>query len=206
MDRDNLAAEQPERDPVAVEQADQHCLDDQADDHVVAEHDHVVAEQGEHVAERAANTAAPGTSSTDNEVSDNEVFDQLADEQVNLSKKQAKKVKQKEKKKSEAERKRKNSTASTTSKILKTDGGGSRNPSHEEVRRRSLSGGFIPMVTDPLDQPQVTATPVNNKMLPKSPIFTHGAGTHTISPTNILQLNSTPNSRNKITKENRTGL
>ena len=214
-ERDRLAAaQQAAGDHLAAEQAEQERLatDEQADQ--LAEHreqvaaaeqtdgDPLAVEQAED--DQAAKPDENQTTSKDtkvstaDEVSDNEVFENPEDKQVTVSKKQAKKERQKQKKKSiDEEKKRKNSSVNVPSKSLRTD---------DENRRRSLSGGLVPVITDQHDQPQVVATPVNSKILPKSPLFSHSPGTHTISPPSFLALKSAENTRNKITNENRTGL
>ena len=78
-------------------------------------------------------------------------------------------------------------------------------PPNKETRRRSLSGGLVPMKSDPMAKPQVSATPVNKTILPKSPILSHTPGVHQIIPPSLLQLKTSRDPR-KITKENRTGL
>ena len=111
-----------------------------------------------------------------------------------MSKKQAKKEKQKLKKLAEEEdRKRKNSPSNSQDAVK----------SKKLDRRRSLSGGFVSVETDPVHT-QVTASPVSKKMLPKGTVLSHIPSNHNLSPTNIQPLASS--SRNKITNENRTGL
>ena len=83
---------------------------------------------------------------------------------------------------------------------MKTDNG----RKSEDSRRKSLPGGLVPVMTDKPGQPQVSASPISNKILPKSPILSHNI--HTFIPPTYLELTSNSPPRNKITKENRTGL
>ena len=140
---------------------------------------------GELVEQETVDTA--GHDSAD-EVSTNP--EDLNDKEEKVSKKKAKKDRQKQNRITEDDKKRKGSPIS---------------PPNKETRRRSLSGGLVPMKTDPMAKSQVSATPVNKTILPKSPILSHTTGAHQIIPPTLLQLKTSRDPR-KITKENRTGL
>ena len=72
-------------------------------------------------------------------------------------------------------------------------------PPSKESRRKSLSGGLVPMNSNPKNDSKVTASPLNKTMLPNA------SSHHNENPPTLLQFKPAPTPR-KITKENRTGL
>ena len=104
-----------------------------------------------------------------------------------VEKKKAKKDRQKLKKIDEEEVKKRKGSPLSLSRPSK------------ESRRKSLSGGLVPMNSNPKNDSKVTASPLNKTMLPNA------SSHHNENPPTLLQFKPAPTPR-KITKENRTGL
>ena len=118
------------------------------------------------------------TEDSDDEVSNKEILDKLDNGQVDSSKRKAKKERQRERKKAEEERKKRKAgeTGNANSKNMRKD-----EPDSMVARRRSLSGGLVPMTSPSRDYAQVSASPVNSDILPKTPILSH-TSSHNFNP------------------------